>query len=129
MSPHPVQCFAMLRLIFETLYNKVLYNKKGVLAQISTGEGKSYIIAVVAIIFASKFGRKVDIVTSNLELAFRDEKEQSEYFKLFNLQSGVLCNVSSDMEYINFYKKNFKKFLAWILYRCIGLSYNLFSKL
>ena len=61
ITPHPVQCLAILRLIFEALYNKELYNIKGVLGEIATGEGKSYIIAVVDIIFTSKFGRKVDI--------------------------------------------------------------------
>ena len=38
-------------------------------------------MAVIAIILV-QFDRKVDIVTSNLQLAFRDEKEQSEYYKL-----------------------------------------------
>ena len=41
MSPHPVQCLSILRLIHEVI------NSRGTLAQISTGEGKSYIISVV----------------------------------------------------------------------------------
>ena len=65
MIPHPVQCFSMLRMLDEILVK----NLKGVLAEIQTGEGKSFIIAVIAIALAKK-ERKVDIVTSTLELAF-----------------------------------------------------------
>ena len=32
-------------------------------------------------------GRLVDVVTSNIELAIRDEKEQRDYYKLFNINS------------------------------------------
>ena len=85
----------MLRLLDEILNNN---NTKGVLAEIQTGEGKSYIIAVVAIALALK-GRKVDIVTSTLELAFRDEEEQREFYNYFNISSGVLCSENSDNEY------------------------------
>ena len=103
LSPHPVQCFSMLRLIHEIIIGK------GALAQIATGEGKSYIIAVVAIVLI-KMGRIVDIVTSNLELAFRDEKEQSVFYKnIFNIDSGVLCNIDGDKQFINLYKSEYLK--------------------
>ena len=36
------------------------------------------------------------------------KKNRVNFFELFNLQSGVLCYKDSDMEYINFYKKNYK---------------------
>ena len=105
MSPHPVQCLSILRLINEIL------NGRGTLAQISTGEGKSYIISVVAIIFVIQFKRVVDIVTSNLELAFRDEQEQSDYYKLFGINSGVLCsNKGEEVKFINYYKKDYLKY-------------------
>ena len=103
MSPHPVQCFSILRLVHE------LFTNKGTLAEISTGEGKSYIISVVSIILV-RFGRIVDIVTTNLELAFRDEQEQKDYYQLFNIKSGVLCTVNGDEEYIGLYKPEYNKF-------------------
>ena len=107
MSPHPVQCFSILRLINEIL------NSKGTLSQISTGEGKSYIISVVAIVFVLHFKRVVDIVTSNLELAFRDEQEQSNYYKLFGINSGVLCcNKGEELKFIKYYKKDYQKYPA-----------------
>ena len=104
ITPHLVQILSIIRLLYEILTN----NKKGALAQISTGEGKSYIIAVVAIILAVYEKRYVDIVTSNLELAFRDEKEQSEYYQLFNLKSGVLCSENGDEDYIKLYKPGYR---------------------
>lgn len=65
-------------------------------------------MAVIAIILV-QFDRKVDIVTSNLQLAFRDEKEQSEYYKLFGIDSGVLCKKDGDKEYIDVYKVDYRK--------------------
>ena len=125
LSPHPVQCFSMLRLIHEIIIGK------GALAQIATGEGKSYIIAVVAIVLI-KMGRIVDIVTSNLELAFRDEKEQSVFYKeIFNINSGVLCNINGDKQFIDLYKSNYLKEKHEpnrILYSCFEISYCLFYK-
>jgi hypothetical protein len=44
---------------------------------------------------------KIDIVTSNLELAIRDEKDQRDYYKLFNIQSGVLCQKQGDKDFLN----------------------------
>ena len=103
ICPHQVQCFAILKILDKILRND---NKKGVLAEIQTGEGKSFIIAVVAIALANK-GKKIDIVTTTLELAFRDEKNQSKLYKEFGLKSGVLCN-DNDEEYINLYKPDYK---------------------
>ena len=104
MIPHPVQCFSMLRMLDEILDN----NNNGALAEIQTGEGKSFIIAVISIALAKK-GRKVDIVTSTLELAFRDENEQSKIYNLFGITSGVLCSKNSDKEYIDLYKPEYSK--------------------
>lgn len=101
ITPHPVQCFAMIRLLDEILYSK------GALAEIQTGEGKSYIISVVAIALVL-YHRIVDIVTTNLELAFRDEEEHREYFKLFNIKSGVLASNKGDKEFIKLYNSDFK---------------------
>ena len=103
LSPHLVQCFSMLRLIHEITIGK------GALAQIATGEGKSYIIAVVTIVLV-KMGRIVDIVTSNLELAFRDEKEQSNFYEnIFGIKSGVLCDIHGDKQFIDLYKPKYKE--------------------
>ena len=80
MIPHLVQLIRIIR-----IYDEIL-NGKGAIAQVKTGEGKSFIISLIAIVLVLH-GRKIDIVTSNLELAIRDEKDQRDYYKLFNIQS------------------------------------------
>ena len=49
-------------------------------------------------------GRLVDVVTSNIELAIRDEKEQRDYYKLFNINSGVLAEKRGDKDFLNLMK-------------------------
>ncbi|CAF1257950.1 unnamed protein product [Rotaria sp. Silwood1] len=64
---------------------------KGMLLQVGTGEGKSTIIAVLAVIHALK-GNKVDVITSSPVLAERDAKEKENFYNMFNLQ----CSDNSD---------------------------------
>ena len=96
MIPHPVQCITIIRICDEILNGA----KKGAIAEVKTGEGKSFIIAVIAIVLVLH-GRKVDVVTSNLELATRDQEDQKEYYNLFNIGSGVLMNLISDKNFIS----------------------------
>ena len=97
MIPHPVQCITILRICDEIL------NGRGAIAQVKTGEGKSFIISVIAIVLVLH-GRLVDVVTSNLELAIRDEKDQRDYYKLFNIKSGVLAEKKGDKDFLNLLK-------------------------
>ena len=97
MIPHPVQCITILRICDEIL------NGRGAIAQVKTGEGKSFIISVIAIVLVLH-GRLVDVVTSNLELAIRDEKDQRDYYKLFNIKSGVLAEKTGDKDFLNLLK-------------------------
>ncbi|XP_062709670.1 uncharacterized protein LOC109402566 [Aedes albopictus] len=56
----------------------------GRLAQINTGEGKSIIVAMLAVIHALK-GVKVDIVTTSTELSIPEVKKQRPFFEIFGL--------------------------------------------
>ena len=56
----------------------------GRLDQIKTGEGKSTIVSVLAIIQALR-GKYVDVLTSSAVLAERDAKEKENLYKLFGL--------------------------------------------
>ena len=94
MIPHPVQVITIIRICDEIL------NGRGAIAEVKTGEGKSFIISVIAIVLALH-GRLIDVVTSNLELAIRDEKDQRDYYKLFNIRSGVLCQKEGDKDFLN----------------------------
>ena len=61
--------------------------RTGCLLEISTGEGKSCIVAMLAVILALR-GSSVDVVTSSQMLAMRDVEEWSEYFAKFNLTAS-----------------------------------------
>ena len=66
------------------------YNK-GILGQISTGEGKTIIIAMLAI-FKSLQGYSVNIITSSKVLAERDSNDNDKLFELFYLTSFNNCD-------------------------------------
>lgn len=83
IKPYPTQVMTVLRLSDEIL------NGKNTIAEVKTGEGKSFIIATLALVL-SKYGHKVDIVTSTEELARRDNENQRRYYELFGVKSGVL---------------------------------------
>ncbi len=54
------------------------------LLQVATGEGKSTITCILAIINALR-GKKVDVITSSPVLAERDAKEKAQLYRYFNL--------------------------------------------
>lgn len=60
------------------------------LCQISTGQGKSWILAILAACLVLA-GRTVDIVMPSKELAQRDAAEFSEYFKCMKVRSACCC--------------------------------------
>ena len=59
--------------------------KKGLVQQIDTGEGKSCIISFLAVYIALKEKKKIDILTSSPVLAKRDSKLFKHFYKSFNL--------------------------------------------
>jgi hypothetical protein len=65
-----------------------LYNSRGMLAQIGTGEGKTIINTVLTLIRVLE-GHKVDIITSSPILAERDYREQRKFFAMFNVTSDA----------------------------------------
>ena len=67
MVPYPVQCLTVLRLADEILHSK------SSIAEVKTGEGKTFIISVLAILL-TQYGKKLDVVTSTTELAKRDKQ-------------------------------------------------------
>ncbi|XP_060731367.1 uncharacterized protein LOC132849154 [Tachysurus vachellii] len=68
----------------------------GCLLEIGTGEGKSCILAMLAVIHAMR-GVKVDIVTSSPVLARRDLEEWSKLYKMFDIMSSAVPPVLNDV--------------------------------
>ncbi|XP_069819671.1 uncharacterized protein [Dendropsophus ebraccatus] len=64
-------------------------DSKGCLLEIGTGEGKSCIVAVFAIIQVLR-GKTVDVITSNPILARRDQEEWSQLYVKFDVTSSVI---------------------------------------
>ncbi|CAF1444874.1 unnamed protein product [Adineta steineri] len=64
---------------------------RGKLLQVATGEGKSTIVCILAIINALK-NKQVHVITSSPVLAERDSKHKVELFKMFHLT----CNDNND---------------------------------
>ena len=69
----------------------LLTENAGLLEQVSTGEGKSLIIVVLAIIKAL-YRNKVDIITSSHVLAKRDATENKDIYQLFQVTVGHNCS-------------------------------------
>ena len=59
-------------------------NKNGIIEEVKTGEGKTIIIAFLAIIYCLK-GNKVDILTSSSVLAERDSLNLKNLYSYYNL--------------------------------------------
>ncbi|PAV90985.1 hypothetical protein WR25_21480, partial [Diploscapter pachys] len=69
---------------------------KHVIEQVNTGEGKSFIIAAIAIVRCIRDNTRVDIITSSPVLAERDVQEMRPLFEKFKLTAGHNCSESID---------------------------------
>ena len=70
-----------------TILIMMKWSNSGLLMQVATGEGKSLIVAMLAILKWLQ-GHTVDIVTSAEHLAERDAKEMESFYALFGLTVG-----------------------------------------
>ncbi|VDP12983.1 unnamed protein product [Heligmosomoides polygyrus] len=103
----------MLRKIDDVLYEKrkvrlrntqkvavlsALRNRKNLLCQVNTGEGKSYIILALAIIRVLMGGDQetVDIITSSCVLAQRDAENMKDIYESFDIKVGHNCDEDVD---------------------------------
>lgn len=87
-SPRDIQILALL-ILYKT------QDSMGRLVQINTSEGKTIIIAMLAIIKVLE-GHKVDIITSSTELARPQSKQQEKFFSLFGI--SIIHNCPEDLQ-------------------------------
>lgn len=66
-------------------------NLKGSLLEVKTGEGKSYIIAALAIIKSTQ-GHEIDVITSSSTLAKRDAENFKAFYQQFGISSSHNCD-------------------------------------
>jgi preprotein translocase subunit SecA len=64
--------------------------RRGALAQVATGEGKSTIVALMAG-YHGIFGHAVDVVSSSSTLARRDAAKYARYYAMLGLKSAHIC--------------------------------------
>lgn len=88
-------------------------NGQGKLCQIKTGEGKTTIVSLLAVIKVLQ-GETVDIITSNPVLAEEGVKEKKSFYAVFNLTAETNNN---DPKYVSGPRECYK---ADILYGCIS---------
>ncbi len=84
-EPYHVQILAVLGILASK------ENFKGCLAQIKTGEGKSTVIALLALILAYQ-DKCIDVITSTEYLAKRDEHKYKLFFNFFEITTSHICD-------------------------------------
>ena len=90
VAPRDTQMVASL-LFFQNLSAQGGVHITKLLQQISTGEGKTMILCMVAI-YKVLIGEKVDIVTSSSVLATRDATDLKPLYALFNISVSHCCH-------------------------------------
>ncbi|GAA6109013.1 uncharacterized protein LOC113663549 isoform X1, partial [Tachysurus ichikawai] len=92
---------------------------RGCLLEIGTGEGKSCILAMLAVIHAMR-GVKVDIVTSSPVLARRDLEEWSKLYKMFDIKSSAVPPVLNDVSSEELEELTQKAYKQDVVYSTVG---------
>lgn len=82
-----------------SLLTFVLHDQKGLLQQLKTGEGKTLVVALLGA-FKALTGKKVDIVSSNRDLAKDGERKCKLFYKALGLESAINCGDSDDLSKI-----------------------------
>ena len=82
---HNVQILTILGMLLPNI------NFKGRLAQVKTGEGKSSIVTLLALILACQ-NKFIDIITSTAYLSIRDEHKYKQFFEYFGIPTAHICN-------------------------------------
>jgi preprotein translocase subunit SecA len=91
IAPYDTQLLTLLALL------STPSQTAGRLAQVKTGEGKSTIIALLALVLSLK-GKGVDIISSSHYLAKRDQKKYAPFFEEFGITTSHICDSQPQAE-------------------------------
>ena len=102
LTPHHTQAFTVLMMckFFQTQLQDGAVNKKqkarykSFIAQLSTGEGKSIVIAMLAIFMVKLYGMRVHVLENNAGLLQRDLAQNKPFFDKFDIK----CSASLEDE-------------------------------
>ena len=72
-----------------------LYHPEGAVAQIKTGEGKSFIATLLGFVLSMRSVGQGHIISSGL-LSIRDQSEQAHFFRIFGITTGHICEQEPD---------------------------------
>ena len=100
LKPYLIQNLIVFSFYLHYINNNKRKMYKGRLGQILTGEGKSLIIAEIALISAL-MGEFVDIITSTSYLANRDQLKFKDLYKIFGISSNAITENNPSKEAYN----------------------------
>ena len=98
LTPHHTQAFTVMMMakFFERHLGdnrvKSKLKLKAFIAQLATGEGKSIVIAMLAIFMVKLHGCRVHVLENNAGLLQRDYKQNQPFYDKFDIKSGVDLN-------------------------------------
>ena len=108
LTPHHTQAFTVLMMskFYENYLRDPAKLKKGKLklkafvAQLATGEGKSIVIAMLAIFMVKLHGLRVHVLENNAGLLQRDYAQNKPFYEKFGIKSGYdLADADSKIVY------------------------------
>jgi hypothetical protein len=72
------------------------FSRKTAIFEVGTGEGKSLIIAMIALYFWRVHGKRVHVLVNNSKLGKRDADEYADFYKLFRNKYGSSPSIGTD---------------------------------
>jgi len=102
LTPHHTQVAAML--MFSQFFEQrerwmEEYGQRSIILQMKTGEGKSIVIAMMAIYTVKQLGRRVHVLENNEGLLERDFNTYEPFYKQFGLSCSKSIDATSDICY------------------------------
>ena len=102
LTPHHTQVVAML--LFSQFFEEkerwlAEFGQKSIILQMATGEGKSIVIAMMAIYTVKQLGKRVHVLENNEGLLQRDFKTYEPFYRQFGLTCSKTIDATSDICY------------------------------